>query len=198
MVAHDKQYETRQEWLIKHVQDMLAVEKHIHDEVAQHRQTDHLDDLPEVARAAHAVEQTLGQHVSVLENYLEGIGGRATGTGRFRRAMTNVTGAFTGLFARLREHGASRFLRDGYTALNLAAITYEMLHTTALAHHDRHLAQIAIANLNDLTRLISELGRLMPQAIAREAAELEGGDGGIAGEAEANTVRAWTREPLVT
>ncbi len=196
MVAHDKQYEQRQDWLNKHVQEMLVVEQHIHDEVAQHRRTDDFSSLPDIADLALAVERALSQHVSVLENYMEGMGGH--GTGRFRRAVTNASTAFSGLFARLREHGPSRFVRDTYTALNLAAITYEMLHTSALAHHDRHLSQIAIAHLHDVTGLIVECSRLMPHAVAREVAEHEGGDAGIAGEAEANTVRAWTREPLVS
>lgn len=181
-------YDTRLDWLQKHVQDMLAVESHILDLLRRHK--DHeVAAAPESAAALMAGERTLATHVSVLENYLEAIGGSAGGG--ITRAVANFTGALGGLYARLREHEASRFLRDLYASLSLAAISYEMLHTAALAHRERHLAHVALAHLRELTPLIVEMSKLVPHVVAHEVAEKEGATEDVGDEAESNTHGAW-------
>lgn len=183
-------YETRLDWLQKHVQDMLAVETHILDLLRRHK--DHeVAAAPEAAAVLLAGERALAQHVAVLENYLEGIGGSVGGG--LKRAVATFTGALGGLYARLREHDASRFLRDLYASLSLAAISYEMLHTAALAHRERRLAELALAHLRDITPLIVDMSKLVPHVVAHEVAANEGALGDVGDEAETNTHQAWVR-----
>lgn len=181
-------YDTRLDCLQKHVQEMLAVETHILDLLRRHK--DHeVAAAPEAAEALLHGERTLAHHVAVLENYLGGIGGSVGGG--IKRAMATFTGALGGLFARLREHDASRFLRDLYASLSLAAISYEILHTAALAHRERHLAHLALAHLRDLAPLIVEMSKLVPHVVAHEVAAHEGAMGDVGDAAESNTHGAW-------
>jgi len=181
-------YDGRLDWLQKHVQDMLAVESHSLDLVRRHKDHD-IAAEPQSAATLLSAERALVQHVAVLANYLEGIGGHASGG--LKRAVAQFGGALGGLYARLREHEASRFLRDLYASLSLAAISYEMLHTAALAHREHHLAQIALAHLRDLTPIIVELSKLVPHVVAHEVALNEGAPGDVGDEAENNTHQAW-------
>ena len=62
-------------------------------------------------------------------------------------------------------------LRDDYTALSLAAISYTMLHTTALALNDQPTAELALRHLKDFTPLITEISRVIPQVVVHELTE---------------------------
>jgi hypothetical protein len=182
-------YDIRLEWLQKHVQEMLAVEMHILGMLRRSKDQE-IVAAPEAATTLLAAERALAQHVAVLENYLEGIGGQVGGG--VKRAVAHVAETLGGMYARWREHQVSRFLRDLYASLGLAAISYEMLHTTALAHRERHLAQVAMAHLGDLTPLIVAISKLVPHVVAHEATTHEGATVDVGEEAEANTHRAWT------
>jgi hypothetical protein len=68
----------------------------------------------------------------------------------------------------VRTNPISKNLRDDYTALNLAAIGYTMLHTTGQALQHEPTADLAAMYLMDYTPLITELNEIVPTVVVRE------------------------------
>lgn len=64
-----------------------------------------------------------------------------------------------GVVDEIRDETVSRMVRDDLAALNFAAACYQMLHTTALAMHDKPLADLALKHLEDFAPLIMDLAR---------------------------------------
>ncbi|MDB6140541.1 MAG: hypothetical protein JWO94_3613, partial [Verrucomicrobiaceae bacterium] len=70
-----------------------------------------------------------------------------------------------------RKHPVSRMLRDDFVALNVASVAYGMLYTSALAYQEEEVAAIALSHLNALPSQLTELGRLIPEAVVKELTE---------------------------
>jgi hypothetical protein len=176
--------------LRRHVGDLLALERHILEAVGRQHGSARLAELPEAGTTITAIERLLARQVDALEHYQRGFAGdgAARASGGIKQAVTRFAGALAGLYDRIREHEVSRMLRDDYTALSLLAISCEMMHTMALALREPNLARIALAHLQELTPLITELARIVPQVVATEL----GGDPGVAAEAQRNAREAFT------
>jgi hypothetical protein len=180
--------------LQRHVHDMLALAKHIYEAIQRQHKAPELEMYPEAVKWVSTIENMLAKHVGTLESYLNGLGGDTASA--MKKALARLSGTIAGLYGRMREHEVSRMLRDDYTAVSMLAISYEMLHTVGLAHREMQIAQIALAHLKDLTPIIVELSRVVPHVVAAEVAHEEGGNAGVAIEAEINTHRAWSHEAL--
>jgi ferritin-like metal-binding protein YciE len=174
--------------------DMAAVEKHILEALErQHKD----DDIRQFPNAHQWLDRTMGilkQHVNGLEDHLKGFpGGGAAST--VKEAVTGVLGTIAGLYDKVRKDTASRALRDDYTALSLAVISYTMLHTTALGLRQGASAELALRNLKDLTPLLVELSQIVPHVVLRELS-FEGYEveTSLAQNAVRNTQEAWSSE----
>ena len=178
--------------LNEHVTNMAAVEKHIleavehqiaHAETAKH---------PEAKAALTALAGDLGRHVEALEAYNEGTPGGGLAE-KAKEALTAALGVAAGLYNRLRQdESVSRSVRDTYTALSLANISYHMLYTTALAVKDQRLSDLALSHLKDLTPHAVELSKVVCHVVARDlAAEGEALDANVGAEAARRTHEAW-------
>ncbi|MGV3660746.1 MAG: hypothetical protein ACO1TE_11200, partial [Prosthecobacter sp.] len=109
-----------------------------------------------------------------------------------KEAVTSVTGALAGLYGKVRKHPLSRILRDNYTALSLATVAYEMLHTTALGLGKQALADTALKHLKEIAPLIMAVTKIMPEVVLQElAADDPAIDTSVAGKALENTLNAW-------
>jgi ferritin-like metal-binding protein YciE len=182
------------ETLRPYIADMLAVEKHI-VEALERQQKD--DDIKQFPNAAQLVERTLGilrGHVRTLDSHLESYQG-GSATGAVKEAVTGVLGAIAGMYDKIRKDTASRALRDDYTALSLATISYTMLHTTALGLRQGATADVALRHLQDLTPLIMELSQVIPAIVLKELSfegyEIETG---LAQQAVRNTQQTWSQQ----
>lgn len=174
--------------------DMAAVEKHILEALErQHKD----DDIRQFPTAHQWLDRTMGllrQHVNAIEDHLKGFpGGGAAST--VKEAVTGVLGTIAGLYDKVRKDTASRALRDDYTALSLATISYTMLHTTALGLRQGATAELALRQLKDLTPLLVELSQLLPPVVLKELS-FEGYDIdlGLGQNAVRNTQEAWSSE----
>jgi ferritin-like metal-binding protein YciE len=180
------------EYLRPYVADMAAVEKHILEAVERQTKDEDFQKLPQAQQLVNRLETTLRNHVQTLEGHLAQFpaGGAA---GAVKGAVTGVLGAFAGLYDKVRAEAASRGLRDDYTALNLASISYTMLHTSALALNETATAELALRNLKELTPLIMQLTEVLPEVVVRELAE-EGKtyDASIVQRAIRATQEAWS------
>ena len=68
----------------------------------------------------------------------------------------------------MRTEGISKSLRDDYAAFSLAAISYAMLHTTALGLGNQRVASLAERHLTDYAGAIERINEIMPGVVHRE------------------------------
>jgi ferritin-like metal-binding protein YciE len=155
------------EALRPYLADMAAVEKHILEAVERQRDDDDIKQFPEALQLVGRVESTLKSHVETLNRQLEGYSGGGA-AGAVKQAVTGVLGAIAGMYDKVRKDTASRALRDDYTALSLASVSYGMLHTTALGLSQGTVAELAKSNLEEINSLIMELGLAIPRVVLKE------------------------------
>lgn len=187
----------RQEVLLEYVSDMLEVEKHTLESIERQTLDDRVRSYGEAYKLLMRIELTLRNHTTVLEHYLKSTGGGGAGA-LMKKAATAAVGAMAGLYGKIRpEDPVSRDLRDDYTALNLAAISYTMLHTTAIALAESRLADLALSHLTELTPLIAALSKVIPPVVAMElSVEGKAMYPAAGAEAVASTQKAWSREVI--
>jgi len=179
------------EALRPYLADMAALDKHI-VEALERQQKD--DDIKQFPNALQFVNKTLGvlnQNVQALEGQLQGYGGGGA-AGAVKETVTGVLGAIAGLYDKVRKDTASRALRDDYTALSLACVSYTMLHTTALGLRQGAVAELALHHLQSLTPLLMELSQIIPPVVLKELS-FEGYDieTGLAQQAVKSTQQTW-------
>ena len=178
--------------------EILGVEHHLLQSIE--RQT--RDSRIKGYRSAHELllktEFAVSSHVVALERHLADANGGYEA--KLKKAATSFMGAVGGLYDKVRQdEPVSRNLRDDYAELNLAAISYGMLHTVALALHDSAIAEMAYRHLTELTPLIIQLSDLIPLVLTEELSN-EGKieDTSTARQALANLQTAWSHETVRT
>lgn len=186
------------EALRPYVADMAAVEKHILEAIERQRNDDDIKQFPDAHQLVGRIESVLKSHVQSLESHIQGYsGGGAAAT--VKEAVTGVLGVFAGLYDKVRKDTASRALRDDYTALSLAAVSYSMLHATALGLSQGTAAELALRNLKELTPLLMELGLVIPSVVVKELSFEGYTIDTSAGQLAARNVReAWASESATT
>jgi ferritin-like metal-binding protein YciE len=185
----------RNETLQQYVSDMLAVEKHIHDAVKRQRDSEKASKFPEAHSIFSRIEAQLDEHIEHLEQHLEMLGGN--GASPIKEAVSAVTGAVAGVYDQVRDEKVSKMLRDDYTALSLASISYTMLHTTGLGLTDHQTADIALRHLKHWTPIVVDISEAIPLVVAQELAEdIPGVSANVGREAVENTQEAWSREAV--
>src|SRR4051794_19410310 len=80
------------EALRPYLADMAAVEKHILEAVERQRDDDDIKQFPEALQLVGRVENTMKNHVEILDRQLEGYSGGAA-AGAVKQAVTGVLGA---------------------------------------------------------------------------------------------------------
>ncbi|MFW6184596.1 MAG: hypothetical protein ACOC8X_12425 [Chloroflexota bacterium] len=183
----------REDALQQYVGDMLAVEQHIHQAVRQQEEDESVKRHPEASALISRAEQMLDNHIAALESHLESIGGE-TGAS-VKEAVTAAFGVAAGLYDKMRSEQVSKMLRDDYTALSLAAISYHTLHTTGLALQDQRTADLALRHLKDWTPIITEISHVIHKVVASELQD-DGFsmDATVAEQSERMTQEAWRPE----
>lgn len=187
----------RIEAIQKHTADMLAVERHILEAVERQQEDSDVKSNARANKVIIEVERMLQRHVTALESLSRQYDG---GMESFlKKAVTEVMGVVAGLYDKVREHTVSRMLRDDYTALSLAAMSYTAYHSFGLAISEERISALAQRHLEDLTPLLVEISKVLPHVVVAEVAEENDDfvvDTTVGSIAEANTQRAW--EPNVT
>jgi hypothetical protein len=156
----------RNETLRNYVSDMLAVEQHIHQAIRRQEEDESIQRFPEAAAIISRAEATLDTHIAALESHIEMIGGDPVAPAK--EAVTGVLGVAAGIIDKLRSQTVSKMLRDDYTAISLAAISYHMLHTTGLALRSQPTADLAQRHLEDWTTIIMEISEAIHGVVVGE------------------------------
>ncbi|MEM1096459.1 MAG: hypothetical protein AAGJ10_17810 [Bacteroidota bacterium] len=187
---------TRNDAIRKHLADMQAVESHILTAVRhQLQEQGELADAPaEVEPLLRRIESTLTTHTETLALLTERYDGETQAN--VKKIVTEFFGMLAGLYNKVRQHEVSRMLRDNYTALSLAAMSYTSLHSFGLAIGEDNVASMAQRHLEDLTPLLMDISRVLPYAVVREVADENDFpvDTTAGARALENTHRAWNPE----
>ena len=109
-----------------------------------------------------------------------------------KEAISAALGIAAGLIDQVRTQQVSKMLRDDYTALSLAAISYHMLHTTGMALQDQATADLALRHLKDWTPIITDISHVVHGVVAQELQDdAHAVATGVAAESERITQEAW-------
>jgi ferritin-like metal-binding protein YciE len=181
------------EILATYVSDMIALERHILEAVDRQSNDETVKSFAQAILTIEKVKRNTQAHVAVLEAHLKTLG--ETSTAQIKQAVTALTGLASGLIDKVRVHGVAKDLRDDYTALSLAAISYTMLDSAALGLGHYETANLAKRHLEDLTPLIVEISEIMPFVVVNElVGETPVIDLSAAEQAARNTHHAWSRQ----
>lgn len=182
--------DTQNDNLRMYVNDTAAMARHIEGAFAQQKEDKDVQAHAAVRELIERMHGILASQRKAMEQHAEEAGG---GVGAaLKEAVTSVTGALAGLYGKVRKHPLSRILRDNYTAISLACVAYEMLHTTALGLGRQALADTALAHIKQLAPLIMSVTKIIPEVVLQElAADDPAIDVSVAGKAVENTLGAW-------
>ncbi|WP_395753871.1 hypothetical protein [Prosthecobacter sp.] len=185
--------DTHADNLRMYVNDTAAMAKHIEGAFDQQRKDDDVRAHPAAHELIERMHSTLAAQRTTMERHAEALGGGVGAS--LKEAVTTVTGALAGLYGKVRKHPLSRILRDNYTAISLGCVSYEMLHTTALALKEQALADTALRHLKELAPLIMAVTKIIPEVVLEELAKEDPAlDTSVAKQALENTLNAWCAE----
>lgn len=179
--------------LATYTTDMQALIEHGLRTIDRQAESLRGDRHPEALAAVKEFQRTLRAHLSLLDARARALGGKATAP--VKRAVASVAAAIAGLIGAVRPEKAAKMIRDDYTFLSHAAISYLMLISTASGLGDEETAALAYQGYRDAARLVMLIDRVMPGLVLRELSE----DGlPIQPEVEGRVLetmrRAWQRE----
>lgn len=178
-----------------YVNDMVALEKHILEAIERQVNDERVQAQPEASALIEKLHRTLHQHVDGLENHAAALGGGVGAT--VKAAVTAVAGTFAGIYDKVRKDPVSRMLRDDYTALSLATISYTMLVTTGLAFRETAVANLAERHLKDYTPIVVKISEIIPIIVAGELRDEDANiDSQASAEAMRRTHQAWAHETV--
>ena len=154
----------KQETITKYLGDMKAVVSHLYE--AMERQKDEFKDQPDVSQTIARIALGLKDQGDDIELRLQGLGGSPTQP--VKEAVAGAAGVVAGLYNKVRTEGAAKGLRDDHVALNLALVSYGMLHTTAVAFADGRTAELAKHGFTECARFAMDVQKLLPAIVLRE------------------------------
>ncbi len=189
---------TKEEVIRESLADVLGIEQHVLQSIEHQTRDDRVKTFNNACGLLQKAETALRTHIAGLELHLSNIDDGSSKS-KLKKAATLLTVSAMSVYDKLRGHEPlSKNLRDDYASLNLAAISYGMLHTAALAKHEFEIATMAGQHLADLTPLIVELSDLIPHVLASELTD-EGNieDPTIAQQAALLYRQAWRREVTI-
>ena len=177
----------------QYLSDMISLDEHIIEAVERQLEDKRTGEYPEARQIVSTIKRTLDQHVNTLKSQIKQFGGEASGP--VKEAVSTVAGVAAGLYDRVRHDPVSKMLRDDYTALSLASISYTMLHTTALALQQQAVADSALRALKDITPIVVDISKAMPGLVVRDLEDEQVlMDRAVGQEAVRKTQEAWSAE----
>lgn len=180
------------EQLADWVSDIVTLEGHI--EEAMDGQLKLTPQSQGVATAIRTFHDTVRDSKRRAVAFKEEIGG-ATASG-VQKTAGELLGKAAGVVGRIRKDSVSKALRDDYVAFNDAAISYTMLHTTALALKDDKTVSFAERGLETYASLVQQVNSVIPQAIIDDLVtnkDVPVADASVADSARQTIDRVWTK-----
>jgi hypothetical protein len=88
-----------------------------------------------------------------------------------RGATSGMAGAFIHFLNKTRSHETAKMLRDDFTLLNVASVSYLMLTTSASFFQHAKIAEVAAQNHQELTAFVEKISRLLPDLVISDLAK---------------------------
>ncbi len=159
--------EKRVEVVSQYISDMHVLESHILKPLKrQVKQTE--KEQPAVSRALQGYIATTERHIARLEARLTALGNQDGLADRAKQGVGVLFGLAAAAVDTVRTHPFAKALRDDYTAGSLAAVSYVMLRTTALACDDQESAQLAETHMNETVAMLQWIARTIPTQVVRD------------------------------
>ena len=159
---------TAQKILSEYMNDMLAVEREIHQAVSRQKHDEHVRQFPAIALLIGGIEETIDRHIETVSETLPRLGASESA---LKRVVGRVLGIVTGIYGKVRpDDKVSSLLRDDYAALSFAVVCYQMLHTTALALGEERVTELALRHLEDYASAIMRISEVVPPLVVQELA----------------------------
>ena len=143
------------------VGDIVALETHVEEAMDRQLKLEFPD--PAMATAIQRFHDAVRDSKQRAEAY-QGQYGSEPGN-PIIKAGSSLLGKAAGMIDNMREDGVAKSLRDDYTAYSLLAMSYTMLHTTAMALEDPATQAFAEQGLRTYASLVQDVSYLMPEAV---------------------------------
>jgi ferritin-like metal-binding protein YciE len=181
---------TTQETLLKYVTDMHALENHILQPLKSQTKDNDFKAYPEAQTLIQRIASSTEASITTLESAAKSLDGDARSG--FKSAVTAVAGAAAAVVNEARTHAMTKKLRDDYTALCLASVGYELLHTTGNALGSSEIARMALHRLHEIAGFIMELSDAIIPVAVQELSETNEVDTSSIATSQKNVREAWT------
>jgi len=151
------------EMLGTYVNDMHTLESHILHAIFM--QDSLLKDHPDAMARIRAYRATLSAHLAALDERIAALNAPPH---TVKETVAATLGIAAGLYDKIRNEEASKDIRDDYTAICDAIISYTMLLTTALAFDDTATADMCKRHIEDHAGFVKDINAYMPQLVLEE------------------------------
>jgi hypothetical protein len=149
-----------------YVGDLLALIKHIEVPIDRQLAIGDSANYSEALAIVSDVKSVTAAQRTALEAELSRLGG--SGAAGFKSAWSALLGAGAAAIDSVRKTKVSKNLRDDYTALSLASISYTMLHATATGLGEESVAALAQRGLEQITPIIVRISKTIPAVVLQE------------------------------
>jgi hypothetical protein len=92
-------------------------------------------------------------------------------TDAVKAGVAGIFGVAAGAIDHVRPQSVSKALRDSYTAINHAIISYIMLQTSGLALNDTETATLAVQLLQDSVHNAQAIASVMPSLVVQDISD---------------------------
>jgi hypothetical protein len=150
-----------------YVSDLLALTKHIEVPIDRQLRGDDSANYTEALSIISDIKSATATQRVALEAELQRLGGVGAPRG-VKSAGSSLLGAGAAAIGSVRKTKVSKNLRDDYTALGLASISYTMLNATALGLGDESVATLAQRHLETIAQLIIRISKVVPAVVLQE------------------------------
>ena len=150
--------------------DVVGVEQTILQRVERQLRDERVKKYDQAFEMFEKIKTVLALQTGELEAHLSTIdGGFET---KLKKTASSLAGSVAYIYDKFRTNEpVSRSLRDFYTLLNHAVISYEMLHTIVLAFNEDDIADMGRRHMAELAQLVVELSEVIPFVLASELAD---------------------------
>ncbi len=171
-----------------YVSDLLALEQHIGKPLDAQVAADSTKQYPQALTTIQSIKTQNEAHQAALKQCLSTLGGHEAGP--IKSAWSSLLGGAAAAIGASRKTKVTKWLRDDYTALNLASMSYTLLHATAVGLGDTATASVAKQGLADYARSVMQINQVVPEVVLGELSE----DGETVQVGAADMIRQQTNE----
>lgn len=171
-----------------YVSDLLALEQHIGKPLDGQVASDATKEYAQALTVIQSIKTQNEAHQAALQQSLDRLGGHAASP--IKSAWSSLLGGAAAAIGASRKTKVTKWLRDDYTALALASMSYTLLHATAVGLGDTATASVAKQGLTDYARSVMQINQVVPEVVLGELQE----DGETVVSGAADTIRQQTNE----